>query len=120
MFKRNDELLFRAENALKRVVGLIIIVAIFGVIYGVNFLFVNNITQGFIVLTVAFCELLFAFLVWIFGSLFLSYLVDVKLIRNRLYCVNNAGLSEFLMEPKKKEKSAKGKGKDAKKAEKKD
>ena len=42
-----------------------------------------------------------AWLSWVFSSLYLSYLADIKLIRNKLYDVKNDALKDFLDEENK-------------------
>ena len=70
-----------------------IIFALLGVILGIIYLVNGVIALGLVLL------LLIPFLcwlMWISSYLFLTYLCDIKLIRNKLYSVDNDNLKVFL------------------------
>ena len=49
-------------------------------------------------LTILFCGPLFFWLVWLVIRLHLTYLCDIKLIRNKLYGIKNSALNAFIKE----------------------
>lgn len=89
MFKKNDKALLTI-----RIITMVVI-AIFAVAFFVmGILFAVWIHGAFFLLT--FVGWFGCWLMWVFVRLYLSYLVDVKLIRNKLYGESNVDLDVFL------------------------
>lgn len=89
MFEKNDKSLL-----ITRIILLVTtILGSIGCVIGAIILLVAD------VISVGICLLLlgpvFMWLAWVYGNLFLSFLCDVKLIRNKLYQVKNDNLSVF-------------------------
>lgn len=96
MFYQNDRALRTTR---------IIIMIIIGIFAGASL--AMGITLAIIVhpacFLLTFAGLLFCWLMWVFASLYLSYLCDIKLIRNKLYGEDNDGLEVFLKSHKERE-----------------
>lgn len=89
MFQKNDRALITA-----RTITLIVVII----------LAVGSFTMGLalaiairpVLFLTAFAGWFLCWLAWVFVRLHLSYLCDIKLIRNKLYGESNAGLEVFL------------------------
>lgn len=90
MFKKNDKYLVRAHKLLK---FFTIFFAVVGVIAGIVLSALELIEIG---LPILFCVPFICWCIWSGIMLHLSYLCDVKLIRNKLYNVNNDYLDDFI------------------------
>ena len=81
MFEKNDKALFTARVLL---IVVCLIIAIGGIIAGA--LLCYHLYDGYVIgLPLIFGLPILASLIWIFGRLFLNFLCDIKLIRNKLY-----------------------------------
>lgn len=89
MFKKNDEALLLARTL---ILVALVSLAVSSVITG----FVLAFTVSAVLILITFAGLFLCFLLWVFTSLYLSYLCDIKLIRNKLYGESNDGLKDFL------------------------
>ena len=109
MFQKNDRFLFAARIVF---IVLTVIGVLASMIYPIYWAIkMENITYVFFMIFLLAACLIF----YVFWNLLLSFLVDVKLIRNNLYQEDNANLHEFMgtvkpkkqvpaaVEPKKKE-----------------
>ena len=89
MFERNDKALLTTRTIVIVIIGIFAVLSlVLGIVLaveidGVYFLF-------------AFVGWFFCWLAWVFARLYLSYLCDIKLIRNKLYGESNYGLDVFL------------------------
>ena len=89
MFERNDKALLTTRIIVMVTIGIFAVlslalgIALAVVIEGVYFLF-------------SFAGWFLCWLLWVIARLYMSYLCDVKLIRNKLYGESNAGLEVFL------------------------
>ncbi len=93
MFKKNDEALLLARAL---ILVAIVILAVGSLVMGI----VLAVTVNAVLFLLTFAGLFLCMLLWVFSSLFLSYLCDIKLIRNKLYGESNDGLKEFLQAKK--------------------
>lgn len=92
MFRENDKYLLIARI----VINILACIAAVGcVITGIVYMTKDLVKEGIIIL---FFGLLGCAVFWLFLRLLLSYLCDVKLIRNRLYEQGNENLEAFLGE----------------------
>jgi len=89
MFQRNDKALITA-----RIITLVVVI-IFAVGSFAMGIALAIAIHGALFLT-AFVGWFLCWLAWVFARLHLSYLCDIKLIRNKLYDESNAGLEVFL------------------------
>ena len=89
MFQNNDRFLKTVSTLLT---FLVVITICIGVIAFFILLSEDMTGIGFLTLIVSCVS---AFFTWLFGNLFLSFLCDVKLIRNKLYDVDNSNLNIF-------------------------
>lgn len=90
MFEKNDKQLLTARIFLNVITWIFVIA---GIVCGIVYLVNNFIVTGLLFL------LLVPFLIWImwvFARLYLTYLCDIKLIRNKLYGTENDNLKVFL------------------------
>ena len=94
MFQKNDKALISARK-ICLTFTIILAIAVF-----VGGIVVMNWVAYFGLLIWAVGAFL-TWLSWVFSSLYLSYLADIKLIRNKLYDVKNDALKEFLEEENK-------------------
>ena len=78
MFKKHDKILFVAQTIFWAFTALI---AGISVIVGVLLAIGGSLVSIWVIL----CGLLGSFLFWVLTTLLISYLKDVKLIRNKLY-----------------------------------
>lgn len=92
MFEKNDKQLFTVRTLLNVIVWIFVIA---GVISGIVFLVGNSIAIGLLLLL--FVPFL-SWIIWVVARLYLTYLCDIKLIRNKLYGLDNDGLKVFLEE----------------------
>ena len=92
MFQKNDKALISAR---KICLTFTIILAIAVFVGGIVFM---PAYPGWLIWAVG---AFLTWLSWVFSSLYLSYLVDIKLIRNKLYDVKNDALKDFLDEENK-------------------
>ena len=97
MFQKNDKALISAR---KICLTFTIILAIAVFVGGIVVMNLDDDTAYFGLLIWAVGAFL-TWLSWVFSSLYLSYLADIKLIRNKLYDVKNDALKEFLEEENK-------------------
>ena len=92
MFEKNDKALFTTRVLL---IVVCLIIGIGGVIAGA--LLCYHLYDGYIIgLPLIFGLPILASLVWIFGRLFLNFLCDIKLIRNKLYEEDIESFKPFL------------------------
>ncbi len=89
MFKKIDTILLTAKTITTM---LIIICAVASLAVGVSLAVLIN----WVYFIVIFVGWIFCFLFWVFTNLLISFLCDIKLIRNKLYGINNEHLKEFL------------------------
>ena len=92
MFEKNDKQLL-TMRILLNVVTFIFVLA--GIISGIILLVNDSIALGLVMLLLV---PFLSWLMWVVARLFLTYLCDIKLIRNKLYGVNNDNLKVFLEE----------------------
>lgn len=90
MFEKNDRILFAAKIILY---FAIFIFAVASLVLGIVLSIVMESSALFLV---AFAGWFVCLLMWVFSKLLLSYLCDIKLIRNKLYGESNAKLERFL------------------------
>lgn len=89
MFEKNDKALLTARII---IIATIVISAIISLIVGILLaVYVNGLYFLY-----AFIGWFFCWLLWVFAKLYLSFLCDVKLIRNKLYGIDNKGLEVFI------------------------
>lgn len=89
MFKKIDTILLTTKTITTM---LIIICAVASLAVGVSLAVLIN----WVYFIVIFVGWIFCFLFWVFANLLISFLCDIKLIRNKLYGINNEHLKEFL------------------------
>ncbi len=89
MFEKNDKALLTAKTIVMVIIALFAIVSLIA-----GILLAVLIHVACIVLT--FVLWFLCWLMWVFRRLHLSYLCDIKLIRNKLYDESNDGLEAFL------------------------
>ena len=91
MFQKNDSALLTARSIVLVVITLLAVGSfVAGIVLSIvaeSALFVLIILGGWF----------FCWLLWVFARLYLSYLCDIKLIRNKLYGVSNENLAVFLV-----------------------
>ena len=92
MFEKNDKQLL-TMRILLNVVTFIFVLA--GIISGIILLVNDSIALGLVMLLLV---PFLSWLMWVVARLFLTYLCDIKLIRNKLYGVDNDNLKVFLEE----------------------
>lgn len=92
MFEKNDKQLL-TMHILLNVVTFIFVLA--GIISGIILLVNDSIALGLVMLLLV---PFLSWLMWVVARLFLTYLCDIKLIRNKLYGVDNDNLKVFLEE----------------------
>lgn len=90
MFEVNDKFL-RTVRVILNVVTWIGVIAC--IVCGIVLSAIEMIEVG---LPILFVGPFACWLMWVFGRLYLSYLCDIKLIRNKLYGVGNKSLDVFL------------------------
>ena len=90
MFDKNDKQL-KTVRTIRLVCAIIF--AVLGVIGGIIVCVGGGILLGILLLLLT---PFLSWLAWVFGSLILTFLCDVKLIRNKLYGLDNGNLSEFI------------------------
>ncbi len=100
MFEKNDRILFAAKIILY---FAIFIFAVASLVLGIVLSIVMESSALFLV---AFAGWFVCLLMWVFSKLLLSYLCDIKLIRNKLYGESNAKLERFLKDTDKGEASS--------------
>ena len=90
MFEKNDKQLLTARIFLNVITWIFVIV---GIVCGIVYLVDNSIVTGLLfLLLVPFLS----WIMWVFSRLYLTYLCDIKLIRNKLYGTENDNLKVFL------------------------
>ena len=90
MFEKNDKQLLTARIFLNVITWIFVIV---GNVCGIVYLVDNSIVTGLLfLLLVPFLS----WIMWVFSRLYLTYLCDIKLIRNKLYGTENDNLKVFL------------------------
>lgn len=99
MFEKNDRILFAAKIVLY---FAIFIFAVASLVLGIVLSIVMESSALFLV---AFAGWFVCLLMWVFSKLLLSYLCDIKLIRNKLYGESNAKLERFLKDAEKSDDS---------------
>lgn len=82
MLKKIDTILLTAKTITTM---LIIICAVASLAVGVSLAVLIN----WVYFIVIFVGWIFCFLFWVFANLLISFLCDIKLIRNKLYGINN-------------------------------
>lgn len=92
MFDKNDRTLLTVRTLMN---VFTIIFVIFCAIAGIVLAACGMLAAG---LTILFCGPLFFWLVWLVIRLHLTYLCDIKLIRNKLYGIENSALNAFIKE----------------------
>ena len=90
MFEKNDGTLFTARVILNVVVWIFVLA---GVISGIILLVNESTALGLVMLLLV---PFLSWLMWVVARLFLTYLCDIKLIRNKLYGIDNDYLQAFL------------------------
>ena len=100
MFEKNDRILFAAKIILY---FAIFIFAVASLVLGIVLSIVMESSALFLV---ALAGWFVCLLMWVFSKLLLSYLCDIKLIRNKLYGESNAKLERFLKDTDKGEASS--------------
>ena len=95
MFDKNDRLLLIAKLVLN-IIAILCIVT--GVIVGIVLIAIQDGAFWTIGLTILLCVPIGAAIVWLFLRLWLNYLCDVKLIRNKLYGNDDHMLNDFIAE----------------------
>ena len=106
MFERNDKALLTTRIIVMVTIGIFAVlslalgIALAVVIEGVYFL-------------IAFAGWFLCWLMWVVARLYMSYLCDVKLIRNKLYGESNTGLEVFLKAKEERSNSIEAKKKQA-------
>lgn len=89
MFEKNDKALLITRIIFLTIIWMMVVASfVVGIVLAV-------IIDGVFFL-VAFAGWFMCWLLWVFERLYLSYLCDVKLIRNKLYGKSNEGLEVFL------------------------
>lgn len=89
MFERNDKALLTTRKI------VMVIIGIFAVAFFVMGIVLAVLVHGALFLT-AFLGWFLCWLCWVWARLYMSYLCDIKLIRNKLYGESNEGLEVFL------------------------
>lgn len=89
MFQRNDKALLTTR------IIIMVIISIFAVLSLVMGIVLAVLINGAMFLT-AFAGWFLCWIIWVIARLYLSYLCDIKLIRNKLYGESNEGLEMFL------------------------
>ena len=97
MFEKNDRILFAAK------IIIYIAIFIFAVASLVLGIVLSIVMESSALFLVAFAGWFVCLLMWVFSKLLLSYLCDIKLIRNKLYGESNAKLERFLKDTDKGE-----------------
>lgn len=100
MFEKNDRILFAAKIILY---FAIFIFAVASLVLGIV---LSIVMESSVLFLVAFAGWFVCLLMWVFSKLLLSYLCDIKLIRNKLYGESNAKLERFLKDTDKSEASS--------------
>lgn len=100
MFEKNDRILFAAK------IIIYIAIFIFAVASLVLGIVLSIVMESSALFLVAFAGWFVCLLMWVFSKLLLSYLCDIKLIRNKLYGESNAKLESFLKDTDKGEASS--------------
>ncbi len=100
MFEKNDRILFAAK------IIIYIAIFIFAVASLVLGIVLSIVMESSALFLVAFAGWFVCLLMWVFSKLLLSYLCDIKLIRNKLYGESNAKLERFLKDTDKGEASS--------------
>lgn len=90
MFERNDKQLLTVRILLNIVTWIFVLA---GIISGIILLVNDSIALGLVML---FLVPFLSWLMWVVARLYLTYLCDIKLIRNKLYGIENENLSVFL------------------------
>ncbi|MDE6667553.1 MAG: gas vesicle protein GvpG [Clostridia bacterium] len=89
MFERNDKALLTTRIIIMVIIEILAVLSlVMGIVLAV-------LVHGAMFL-IAFAGWFFCWLLWVFARLYLSYLCDIKLIRNKLYCESNKNLEVFL------------------------
>lgn len=89
MFERNDKALLTTRKIIMLIIGIFAILSlVMGIVLAV-------LVHGAMFL-LALGGWFVCWLMWVVARLFLSYLVDIKLIRNKLYDEKNTKLEVFL------------------------
>lgn len=89
MFEKNDKALLTARIIINVIIGIFALLSlVMGIVLAVLVYWALFLT--------AVAGWLLCWIMWIFSSLYLSYLCDIKLIRNKLYGEDNDGLEAFL------------------------
>ncbi len=96
------------DKFLKMAKKIVNISALFELIAGIiaMFVLIAEECDAWVCLVVLAGSVLVASTIWFVGNLVLSKMVDVKLIRNKLYGLDNADLNEFLEKKLTKEELA--------------
>ena len=92
MFEKNDKQLLMVRIILNTVTFIFVIA---GIISGIILLVNESTALGLIMLLLV---PFLSWLMWVVARLYLTYLCDIKLIRNKLYGVDNDNLKVFLEE----------------------
>lgn len=92
MFEKNDKQLLMVRILLNVVTWIFVLA---GIISGIILLVNDSIALGLVMLLLV---PFLSWLMWVVARLYLTYLCDIKLIRNKLYGVENENLSVFLSE----------------------
>ena len=89
MFERNDKALLTTRIIIMVIIEILAVLSlVMGIVLAV-------LVHGAMFL-ITFAGWFFCWLLWVFARLYLSYLCDIKLIRNKLYCESNKNLEVFL------------------------
>lgn len=89
MFEKNDKALLTTRTIVNVTVGILAVLCFVGGI-------ILAVADSAVWLLLAFLGTFIIWLAWIFARLYLSYLCDIKLIRNKLYGADNDRLAAFI------------------------
>lgn len=94
MFRKNDNALLKTRTI---IMITLIVVAVLNTVFWLVMAILSSEASAIITyILFMLLGLLFCWLTWIIAKLYLSYLCDVKLIRNKLYGESNDNLEAFL------------------------
>ena len=98
MFDKNDKQL----KIVRKITFICaIIFAVLGVIAGIILCATEDASGTYLTVGILLIVLVpfLSWLAWVYGSLLLTFLCDVKLMRNKMYGLDNDNLSEFISSP---------------------
>ena len=89
MFEENDKALHTMRKVVIAIVALLVVGS---VVAGI----VLAVTVSGVMILITLGGLLLSWLTWVSADVLISYLCDIKLIRNKLYGVNNEDLEDII------------------------